>query len=243
MIIIIIIEVRHSMKPVIAMPQTDKDLFKSFMDKRYIASLERAGATIKRIELNSPEKAVAQALECDGLFIPGGADVEPALYGESRTDKCGKPNPVRDTAEPLLIKAFYNTDKPVLAVCRGVQIMNVALGGTLYQDIKGHFSAASIIKTTHSVKIHKSSRLHSIIGKTIIKINSMHHQAVKACAPPLTVSAVSPDGITEAVEAPDKKFFIDVQWHPEQLSRTDAPSAALFGAFVSECKKVHHRII
>ncbi|MBQ3603640.1 MAG: gamma-glutamyl-gamma-aminobutyrate hydrolase family protein [Clostridia bacterium] len=225
------------MKPVIAMPQTDKDLFKGFMDKRYIASLERAGAAVKRINLINPEKAVAAALECDGLFIPGGADVEPALYSESRTDKCGKPNPIRDTVEPMLIKAFYNANKPVFAVCRGVQIMNVTFGGTLYQDIKGHFSAASIIKATHSVKIHKDSLLYSVIGKDIIKINSMHHQAVKFCAPSLIASAMSPDGITEAVEAPDKSFFLGVQWHPEQLSRTDAYSAALFAAFVSECKK------
>ena len=225
------------MKPVIAMPQTDKDLFKRFMDKRYITSLEHAGATIKRIELSNPGKAVALALECDGLFIPGGADVEPTLYGESRTNKCGKPNPIRDTAEPLLIKAFYDADKPVLAVCRGVQIMNVTFGGTLYQDIKGHFSAASIIRTTHSAKIHKGSLLHAIIGKDTNRVNSMHHQAVKTCAPSLTVSAISPDGIAEAVEAQNKRFFIGVQWHPEQLSHTDAPSSALFAAFVNECKK------
>ena len=225
------------MKPVIAMPQTDKDLFRSFMDKRYIASLERAGATVKRIALENPQSAVAAAMECDGLFVPGGADVEPALYGESRTDKCGKSNPVRDTAEPMLIKAFYNADKPVLAVCRGIQIMNVTFGGTLHQDIKGHFSAASIIRTTHSVKIHKGSLLHTIIGKETIKINSMHHQAVKECASALCISATAPDGIAEAVEATDKKFFLGVQWHPEQISRTDAPSAALFDAFVSECKK------
>ncbi len=224
------------MKPVIAMPQTDNDLFKNFMDKRYIASLERAGAAVKIIELDEPDKAVETALECDGLFVPGGADVEPSLYGEERSSKCGKPNPLRDKAEPMLINAFYAADKPVFAVCRGMQIMNAALDGTLYQDIKNHFSAASVIKPTHEINIKNASLLFDIAGKTSARVNSMHHQAVKRCAGLLTVCAESPDGTIEAIEAENKNFFLGVQWHPEQLSRKDRLSKQLFEAFILSCK-------
>ena len=113
----------------IAMPRMVPNQLLAEAHAKYPESLARAGAEMRWIELDDPEKAVQDALACDGLLLPGGGDIDPKFYGQERIPACGEPNVLRDTAEPLLLRAFLAADKPVLAICRGIQLMNVALGG------------------------------------------------------------------------------------------------------------------
>ena len=126
------------MKPVvIAIPETGNSPYQKYLKRKYVRSLQRADAAARWIDLTDPESAVKEALDSDGLLLAGGADIDPALYGRQRTQKCGKPDPVRDLAEPMILKAFFNTGKPILGICRGMQMVNVCFGGTLTQDAAG----------------------------------------------------------------------------------------------------------
>ena len=120
----------------IAMPRMSADPELTTAQSKYVESLARASASVRWVELTDPEKAVAEALECAGLLLPGGGDMDPKFYGQARIPACGEPNLLRDAAEPLLLRAFLAADKPVLGICRGIQVMNAVLGGDLYQDIK-----------------------------------------------------------------------------------------------------------
>ena len=124
------------MSVTIAMPRMSTDPELTTAQSKYVESLARAGAEVHWVELSDPDAAVAEALTCDGLLLPGGGDMDPAFYGQERLPACGEPNLLRDAAEPKLLRAFLAADKPVLGICRGIQVMNVVLGGTLYQDIK-----------------------------------------------------------------------------------------------------------
>lgn len=229
------------MKPVIAIPQMGNDLFRKYMKSKYTKSLETAGADVKWIELDNIEKAVAQALSCDGLLLPGGADIHPQLYGQEPNEKCGKPNAVRDAVEPAILRAFLKTKKPVLAICRGIQLLNVYKGGTLLQDIKDkqqykHMDFFSRAESIHGVSIDKDSILYSILKTENINVNSMHHQAIDKVGAELTVAAKSADGYIEAIELCNYPFCLGVQWHPEHMSKKSAEQRKIFTAFVSACQ-------
>lgn len=230
------------MAPVIGIPQMGNDLFRKYMKSKYVAALEAAGARARWIELEDPEKAVAELLECDGLLLPGGADVDPALYGQTPTEKCGKPNTLRDTAEMKMLEAFVPTGKPVLCICRGMQLLNVYFGGTLHQDISAtqvckHSDFFSKNKGNHPVKVLPRTKLSQIFKEETVTVNSLHHQAVDALGPGLTVSAVSGDGFIEGVEVFLHPFCVGVQWHPEHMCRSVAAQQGIFDAFVKACKK------
>lgn len=225
----------------IAMPQMGNDLFRKYMKSKYVKSLERAGAEVCWIELEEPEKAAEQAAKCDGLLLPGGADVDPVLYGQERIEACGKPNELRDKAEPIILKRFYETGKPIFGICRGIQLINVVFGGTLIQDIKPtqkqkHSDFLNRARYTHEVVIKDDSELYNIIGSKNIPVNSMHHQAIDRVADGFKVSAVSDDGFIEAIEKEDYDFFIAVQWHPEHMSKKFDLQQKLFDEFVRKCK-------
>ena len=119
----------------IAMPRMSTDPELTTAQSKYLESLARAGAEVHWVELSDPDAAVTEALTCDGLLLPGGGDMDPAFYGQERIPACGEPNLLRDAAEPKLLRAFLAADRPVLGICRGIQVMNVVLGGTLYQDV------------------------------------------------------------------------------------------------------------
>lgn len=230
------------MSVVIGIPQMGTDLFRKYMKAHYAASIKRAGGQAKWIELDDPERAVKEALECDGLLLPGGADVEPALYGEKKSEKCGKTNEVRDTAESMIFPAFLKTGKPIFGICRGSQMMNVLCGGTLHQDISDiqKYSHTAYLKkgfSAHKVTVKKGTHLYEILGRDEIGVNSLHHQAVKTVGETLVAAAVSSDGIVEAVEMPGHPFCLAVQWHPEFLSRKYSLQQKLFDEFISACKK------
>ena len=151
-----------------------------------------------------------EALTCDGLLLPGGGDMDPQFYGQGRIPACGEPNLLRDAAEPPLLRAFLAADKPVLGICRGIQI--------------------------HTVTVRRGTKLEQILGQDTVLVNSQHHQAVDRIAPGLTLAALSEDGIVEAIEKPDAKFCLGVQWHPEWLSAADLAMQGLFDAFVAACR-------
>lgn len=223
---------------VVAAPQMGNDPFRRYMKSKYARSLMRAGARLVWIEIGDPGKAVAEALNCDGLLLPGGADLDPALYGQSPSDKCGRPAPLRDAVEPLLLRAFLKAGKPVLGICRGAQIVNVALGGTLVQDIKTdikHMDFFRRASSAHGVAIIPGSKLGGILGTERALVNSMHHQAVDRLGEGLRVDAVSDDGITEGVELEDHPFCIGVQWHPEHMAKNNPTQRKIFDAFVRVC--------
>ena len=227
------------MRVVIAMPRMSTDPEPTVAQSKYMESLARAGAGMRWVELNDPEQAVQDALTCDGLLLPGGGDMDPKFYGQARIPACGEPNLLRDAAEPLLLRAFLAADKPVLGICRGIQVMNAVLGGDLYQDIKPfeHLPHNDHWAKVHTVTVRRGTLLSRILGPVPVLVNSQHHQAVDRVAPGFTLAALSEDGIVEAIEKPDAGFCLGVQWHPEWLSDADPAMQSLFDAFVNACSK------
>ena len=227
------------MRVVIAMPRMSTDPEPTVAQSKYIESLARAGAGMRWIELSDPDQAVQDALTCDGLLLPGGGDMDPKFYGQARIPACGEPNLLRDAAEPLLLRAFLAADKPVLGICRGIQVMNAVLGGDLYQDIKPfeHLPHNGHWAKVHTVTVRRGTLLSRILGQDTVLVNSQHHQAVDRVAPGFTLAALSEDGIVEAIEKPDARFCLGVQWHPEWLSDADPAMQGLFDAFVNACSK------
>lgn len=227
------------MRVVIAMPRMSTDPEPTVAQSKYIESLARAGAGMRWVELSDPEQAVQDALTCNGLLLPGGGDMDPKFYGQERIPACGEPNLLRDAAEPLLLRAFLAADKPVLGICRGIQVMNAVLGGDLYQDIKPfeHLPHNDHWAKVHTVTVRRGTLLSRILGQDTVLVNSQHHQAVDRVAPGFTLAALSEDGIVEAIEKPDARFCLGVQWHPEWLSDADPAMQGLFDAFVNACSK------
>ena len=186
------------------------------------------------------------ARACDGLMLSGGADVAPESYGEKPIGKRWPGDRRRDIAELGLIAEFRKAGKPILGLCRGVQILNVAYGGTLYQDLPTQFPTKIVHRNPdvydrnkHKVDLAAGSVLSKLAGgKKRITVNSVHHQAIKDVGRGLEVLAVSEDGVTEAVRDPKRKFVLGVQWHPEWTKvRTELPLPALFGTFLESCGK------
>ncbi|WP_423405350.1 gamma-glutamyl-gamma-aminobutyrate hydrolase family protein [Faecalibacterium prausnitzii] len=227
------------MRVVIAMPRMSTDPEPTVAQSKYIESLARAGAGMRWVELSDPEQAMQDALTCDGLLLPGGGDMDPKFYGQARIPACGEPNLLRDAAEPLLLRAFLAADKPVLGICRGIQVMNAVLGGDLYQDIKPfeHLPHNDHWAKVHTVTVRRGTLLSRILWQDTVLVNSQHHQAVDRVAPGFTLAALSEDGIVEAIEKPDARFCLGVQWHPEWLSDADPAMQSLFDAFVNACSK------
>jgi putative glutamine amidotransferase len=214
------------------------------MNQRYSRVVASAGGLPVMIPLLDDEGTLRALYDrLDGLLLPGGLDLDPATYGEPRRPDCGRVDPDRDRVELQFARWAIAEGKPVFGLCRGLQIVNVALGGTLYQDIAAQFSGA--IKhdcfptagyardhLAHEVTVSAGSRLGTLIGAASLRVNSMHHQAVKELAPGLLPSAVAPDGVVEAVESPDQPFLLGVQWHPESLVERDLRMRRLMAGFV-----------
>lgn len=232
------------MRPVIAMPQMGTSLFRQYMKGKYVDALTQAGAEVRWVELDDPAQAVREALRCDGLLLPGGPDLAPSLYGQERAPASGEPNPLRDAAEPQLFRAFLQAGKPVFGICRGMQMINVCLGGSLLQDISGlqrcdHRARRSPAKPCHGCTVREDSRLFAILGAGEIPVNSLHHQVVDRIGDGLLVSAVSEDGFVEGVELPGPSFCLGVQWHPEHMARRTPLQRQLFQAFVEAAGQGH----
>ena len=211
------------------------------LNSAYVTALESAGLVPLIVPPLAREDAAREILSrVDGLLLTGGEDVEPSLYQQVRSPQCGKSNITRDKTELALIRAARDLGKPVLAICRGPQILNVALGGTLYQDIPGEIPGA----LEHDPKGERSSRVHRVnvdegtlieraIGARSLSVNSLHHQSVRDVAPGLRVTARAPDGVVEALEAAsDDWWVLAVQWHPEEMNDSPEPwDRGIFRAF------------
>ena len=177
---------------------------------------------------------------CDGFIFTGGGDVDPSRYGEERIPECDEPSFERDEFELRFFSVVLESRKPVLAICRGFQVLNIAFGGTLWQDIPSQVKNTyqhqpspleMIGERTHNAVVIQNTKLHSILNTNKLKVNSMHHQAVKELGMGLTLSAVSTDGIPEGFELTGHPFLVAVQWHPEWLFPQE-DSYALFSALI-----------
>ena len=180
----------------------------------------------------------------DGILFSGGGDIAPEYYHGENHQRVAGIDPLRDTIEFNLLRAVVDDGKPFLGICRGIQTVNVGLGGTLYEhlgeQLRGEIDHTypSTMRTTlvHEVKIEEGTRIAEAVGEPILKVNSLHHQGIRDVAPGLRVTGYAPDGLVEAVELPDHPFGLAVQWHPEWM--TDQLSTRkLFKAFVEAAEK------
>jgi putative glutamine amidotransferase len=206
------------------------------MSQRYVQVLASLGAVPVLIPLLPNDTDTLRQIydRLNGVFLTGGVDVDPSKYGEPKLEKCGHTDPDRDAVEIQLMQWALADHKPVLAVCRGFQVVNVACGGSLYQDVPSQCPA--MIKhdyfppesgtpgrnyLAHEVTISPATRLGQSLGADRATVNSMHHQGIKTLAPNLTPSAWAPDGLIEGAEGSNGHFLVAVQWHHEEI--TDQP--------------------
>lgn len=234
------------MKPLIAIVSLyDEKLESYWMLPGYAQGLEDAGASPVILPLTEDEETLARyAQTFDGFLFPGGHDLDPALYGQSPTEKCGLFIPQRDEMEKRLFPLVLETGKPLLGICRGIQLFNVMLGGDLYQDIPiecpsevEHHETPPYDKVAHQVAIREGTPLYSAVGVAQMGVNSYHHQGGKTLGKGLEVAATAPDGMVEAVYLPDHRFALAVQWHPEFSRLSDENSRNIFSAFVGACRQ------
>ncbi len=218
---------------------------RTYVNEDYVKSVILAGGVPLLLPLtNDPEIIKGYCDLIDGLVLSGGHDVSPLAYGEQPLQKLGHTLPERDVFDKMLIENAFEKELPILGICRGLQILNVTLGGTLYQDLDyipdcnikhDQFHDPSL--PTHEIAISEGSMLHKIMNDTRIKTNSFHHLAIKNLAEGLVVSARSDDGIIEAVEHEDYEFVIGVQWHPEMMAATDDKMNGLFESLIQTTLK------
>ncbi len=211
----------------------------------YVRSVAEAGGLPVLIPLLDDEKLLRALYErLDGLLLPGGGDVDPLQYGETPRPECGVDgvDPLRDRVELALARWALGEERPILGICRGQQTLNVAAGGTLYQDIghqvRGawrHQYLGERDDLVHPIAVAPNSRLARVLGTTDLRVNSLHHQAVARLAPGLRDVAHAPDGVVEALEHEGHPFALAVQFHPEELTPGHEPSVRLFEAFVAAC--------
>lgn len=211
----------------------------------YVKAVMRAGG-IPVLLPNSTDLSCVEEIAAglDGFLLSGGGDVDPALFGERATAQLGAVTPRRDDFELALARyVMQKTDKPVLGICRGIQVMNVAMGGTLYIDLPSDGKLCHSLTMyprnvrAHDVKVVPETRMEEIMAGSVGRVNSFHHQAIRDVADCFMISAISAeDGVIEAVEQPGERFVVGVQWHPEEL--TEFPEAQkLFCRFVDAAEK------
>lgn len=215
------------------------------LNTAYIAAVQGAGGVPVALPPQLTADARAALWErLDGLVLTGGGDVDPARYGAAPHAALYDVSRERDDLELDLTARALAEAVPLLAICRGIQVLNVALGGTLVQDIPSatgtlirHSQAEKRHVATHAVKVEPGTRLADILGGTAWDVNSFHHQAIERPAPRLRVVGHAPDGIIEGAEVPEHPFAVAVQWHPEDLVGHDGAARALFRALVDAARR------
>lgn len=220
------------------------------MNPLYPAAIRRFGGlpVILPLELDAQE-ADALCGSLDGILFTGGPDVHPFLFGEETLSGCGEVSVLRDTVELTLFQCMYEKKKPILGICRGMQLINIALGGTIYQDLATQFHGNPSIahrqpfpcsSPSHKVTLQPGTRLAALSkaspSSARIEVNSMHHQAVRTPAPGITVSALAAGDLIEGLEKQDYPFLVGVQWHPEYLVGRFEHADRLFQSFVDACR-------
>lgn len=215
--------------------------FQYAVNSEYVAAIEEVGGIA--ITLPAQPNAVLELFAAlDALILTGGGDIDPVHYDQPLHPATRSIDPDRDRFELDLTRMAVERGLPLLGICRGIQVLNVALGGTLIQDVADQVPAALVHQTpedvpiaTHHVRLQPNSRLAALIQCTDLLTNSSHHQAIQSLAPALRVVGWSQDGVVEAVESMDQAFVIGVQWHPELLFRDAAPHRRLFAGLVEVC--------
>ncbi len=228
-------------------PVQDFERRRFSMAQGYVQSVIRAGAVPLMIPVTLDTSILRELYQsCDGVLLTGGDDVDPVLFGEATHATTEGIDRVRDDTEIAMSQWAAEDDKPLFAICRGIQVMNVAFGGSLIQDVptqyrderfdiqhNGRYEAASRSTVLHQVYVEPRSQLAGIVGAGDVGVNSFHHQAAKKVGDGLLVTARSKDGLIEALEMPDRRFYLGVQWHPEEMTTERADMLALFQQFVA----------
>jgi putative glutamine amidotransferase len=225
----------------------DKTPERAYVNGAYIRAVQAAGGIPVLLTPHfTPEVQAALWQRLDGLVLTGGGDIEPARFGEDRHPSVDDVSPARDDLEIGLTRQALADDVPLFAICRGIQVLNVALGGTLVQDIASevpyalaHSQKAPRHEPSHAVKVMgEGTRLGRVLGASEVQVNSMHHQAIKRLGEGLREVAWAPDGVIEGVEtAGDERFVLGVQWHPEELVGHDQTARALFAAVIDAARR------
>ncbi len=227
------------------LPSEDKhDYDYYYLYEPYVAAIHNAGGVPVIIPVGLGSRYPSRISNIlDGLLISGGGDMDPNLYHDLLTPKLRKVEPMKDRTEIDLFNLAFNRNIPILGICRGAQVINVALDGTLYQDITSqvrmaleHDPAFPHAEPCHEVFIEKDTKLHKALGESSIWTNSWHHQSIKLHGKGLVVNARASDDIIEGIEHPHKKWVIGVQWHPELMWQDDKIQDRLFKSFVDACK-------
>ena len=239
-------------RPLVALTASSKAPAKSGRGPRvrvndaYVRALQGAGLVPLIVPPSlSLEDARAVVARVAGVVLSGGEDVGAARYGSEAHPATQRPHDGRDATELALVEAAREARRPLLAICRGLQLLNVALGGTLVQDLPterpSHIAHARDDAPTHRVhglSVVPGSRLAAALGATELGVNSLHHQAIDRLAPGLHATAHAPDGVIEGVETTDAWWVLAAQWHPEELTSDPQPwDRALFEAFAAECRR------
>ena len=237
-------EEKTIMKPVIGLvPLVDTQRDSYWMLPGYMKGIQTAGGLPVMLPLEAaPEDLSDLSRHLDGFLFTGGQDVSPDMYHEEMQPFCGETCPERDRLERLLFAQALKEHKPVLGICRGIQLINVLMGGTLYQDLPRqhpscieHHGQPPYDRPVHSIHIEKGTPLYRLCGDEM-RVNSYHHQAIRTLAPGLRKMAEAEDGIIEAVYCPDAAFLWGVQFHPEFSWQTDNQCQLIFDEFVRNCR-------
>ena len=238
------------MRPIIGIPARQiefEGIARFAMATTYTRALERVGGAPLIIPLELGDETLrAIFARLDGLLFAGGVDVHPQEFGEPIESFCGAIETGRDEIELKLARWAIAENKPILGICRGIQLLNIAAGGSLYQDIAAQVSGAlhhphiqgnSYGHLAHTIEIDPGSRLARAIGATEMRVNSLHHQSLKAVAPGFQIVARAPDGIVEWIESLNGAFAVAIQFHPEWMQDDDARVLNLFRDFVNACDR------
>lgn len=216
---------------------------KVFLMRNYFEALEAVDLTPVLLSLDMPPKDMEDVLSrLDGLMLAGGWDIDPKHYGQQPIPEMGEITPLRDAFELPLIRAAIKLRLPTLGICRGIQSMNVALGGTLYQDLPAQKPDSEPHQTQGEQKIlHEITLLESTPDRLFphtghMTVNSFHHQAIDQVADGLVAFAHAKDGVIEGIYHPEQPYFVGVQWHPERMYQDDAIQKALFIRFADACR-------
>ncbi|GAB6930504.1 gamma-glutamyl-gamma-aminobutyrate hydrolase family protein [Paenibacillus sp. JCM 10914] len=235
------------------LPLYDSEKESYWMLPGYMKAVEHAGGIPVMLPLTTNAEMIKElAQRFDGFLFTGGHDVNPVMYGEAVGEWCGELCHERDRMESMLFAKVLELDKPALGICRGLQLFNILLGGSLYQDIPAQLQSDAMINhkqkppystPAHRVQIEAGSLLHHVLQTDAIEVNSYHHQGIKVLSGQLSVAATAADGMIESVFMPIHTFVLGVQWHPEFSYQTEPYSDKIFFGFVNSCRLGTHRVI